>query len=130
MKILEPSLLAAIEKALGKAPGDPITAEDLAKLTKLRVPNAHISDLTGLEAAINLTMLDLGGEIVEGRHINNNSVSDLSPLAGLTNLTSLSLPSNSISDISTVASLTELTGLDHFGQRHLGPLTLSSPIWD
>ena len=43
--------------------------------------------------------------------LRDNSISDISPVAGLTNLTSLSLNNNSISDISPVAGLTNLTSL-------------------
>ena len=112
--IPDPNLRAAIERTLGKASGDPITASDMARLTDLFAPNSDISDLTGLEAATNLTFLGLGSELVEaeGRFINSNSVSDLSPLAGLTNLEFLILDSNTISDISAVAGLTNLESLN------------------
>ena len=40
-----------------------------------------------------------------------NSISDVSPLAGLTNLTTLVLDSNNISDVSPLAGLTALTNL-------------------
>ena len=65
----------------------------------------HIINLTGLEYAINLIYLDLQG----------NSVSDISPVAGLTNLTYLHLQENSVSDISPVAGLTNLTYLHLYG---------------
>ena len=76
----------------------------------LAAPNANISDLTGLEFAINLAFLHLGAEYLEagGRNINSNSVSDISPLADLTNLEFLILEDNSISDISPLAGLTNL----------------------
>ena len=84
VNIPDPNLRAAIENELGKASGDPITASDMARLTDLFAPNANITDLTGLEAATNLTFLVLGSQFVEaeGRSINSNSVSDLSPLSG------------------------------------------------
>ena len=112
--IPDPNLRAAIERTLGKASGDPITASDMARLTDLFAQNSDISDLTGLESATNLTFLGLGSELVEaeGRFINSNSVSDLSPLAGLTNLEFLVLDSNSVSDISAVAGLTNLESLN------------------
>ena len=93
------SLRAAIARKLGKALGDPITTSDMTALTQLGANNSNISDLTGLEHAINLTSLSLGG----------NSISDISSLSGLTNLTSLSLWDNSISDISSLSGLTNLT---------------------
>ena len=113
--LLDSSLRAAIETTLGKASGAPITASDMARLTRLEAGNADISDLTGLEFATNLTNLNLGAEYVEGRPINSNSVSDISPLVGLTNLTGLDLGSNAISNISPVAGLTNLTELNLWG---------------
>ena len=109
--IPDPNLRAVIEDELGKAPGTTISVADMEHLTELFALNANISDLTGLEAAINLTWLDLGGELVEGQLIGSNSISDLSPLAGLTNLTALRLSENSISDISAVRGLINLTYL-------------------
>ena len=101
MNIPDPNLRAAIEAELGKAPGDTITTDDMANLTRLSALPATISDLTGLEAATNLTELFLA----------DNSISDISPLKGLTNLTELFLADNSISDISPLAGLTNLTEL-------------------
>ncbi len=85
----------------------------MGSLIELRAPNADISDLTGLETAVNLQRLDLGLEYVsaEGRFINNNSISDLTPLAGLTQLTVLDLNGNAISDISALSGLTNLVVL-------------------
>ena len=111
--ISDPNLRAVIATALGKQPSDRIRRGDMANLTRLDARNANISDLTGLEGATNLRILDLGAEYVgaENRLINSNSVSDISAVAGLTNLTSLNLGNNSVSDISTVAGLTNLTSL-------------------
>ena len=110
--IPDPNLRAAIEKALGKAPGTTITATEMATLTRLEARNANISDLTGLEFATNLKSLWLDGEeVAAGTWRNSNSVSDLSPLAGLTNLTELLLDDNNITDISPLSGLTNLTNL-------------------
>ena len=100
--IPDPHLRAAVEKALSKASGTPITAADMAELTALHAPNANISNLTGLEGATNLTRLDLG----------ENALRDISVLAGLTNLTNLSLDFNNITDISVLTGLTKLTALE------------------
>ena len=118
------ALRDAIAAALDKASGAPITKADMAKLTELTAPNANISNLTGLEAATNLTRLNLGTERQEdGRSINSNSVSDLSPLAGLTNLTWLRLRNNSISDISPLAGLTNLTYLNLGGNLMISDIS-------
>ena len=109
--IPDSNLRAAVETALGKVPADTITASEMETLTRLQAPNADIRDLTGLELATNLTRLNLGGESVGSEYVNSNTISDLSPLAGLTNLTQLDLWGNNISDISALASLTNLAGL-------------------
>ncbi len=98
--IPDANLRAAIETARGKAPGESITGADMAMLPRLDARNEGISDLTGLEHATNLTELYLGAEHIEGEGwLNSNSVSNLSPLAGLTNLTRLGLRDNTISDL-------------------------------
>ena len=101
VNIPDTNLRSAIEKALRKAPGTAITVADMETLNALYALNENITNLTGLEAAINLTVLDL----------RDNPISDISLLAGLTNLTLLRLDSNSISDISPFAELTKLTEL-------------------
>ena len=110
--IPDPNLRAAIENKLGKAPGTPIAPAEMVTLTHLEARNANISDLTGLEGATNLKSLRLEGEeVAAGTWNNSNSVSDLSPLAGLTRLEELDLWKNSVSDISPVANLTHLIHL-------------------
>ena len=74
---------------------------EMAALTSIDLQEAVISDLTGLDHAINLTEL----------HLYNNSISDISAVAGLIHLTRLVLRDNPISDISPVAGLTNLTEL-------------------
>ena len=119
------NLRAAVETALGKTSDDTITVADMAALTRLEAPNANISDLTGLEHATNLTDLFLGDTHVEGEGwINSNSIKDLSPLAGLTNLTWLNLSQNNITALSPLAGLTNLTWLDIGGNN----LSNISPI--
>ena len=111
--ISDPNLRQAIEAALGKPAGATITRAEMGTLTELSAPNADITDLTGLEAAANLQRLYLGHEYVsaEGRFINSNTISDLTPLSGLTQLTLLDLDGNAISDISALSGLTNLVVL-------------------
>ena len=61
----------------------------------------RISDLTGMEGAVNLTTFDLGSQ----------AIIDLSPLADLTRLTHLNFEGNQIQDISPLSQLSELTFL-------------------
>ena len=104
VSIPDPNLAAAIREQIG----DTITTHTMLNLTELYVPNSGITDLTGLEHAHYLTSLNLGGKNI-GAWGNTNTVSDFSPLAGLTNLQSLNLSHSSLTDIS---SLTGLTGLE------------------
>ena len=92
---------AVIEAALGKATGAPITRAEMATLDSLEANDANITDLTGLESAVNLTELRLNG----------NNIEDVSALAGLTNLTDLWLGFNDITDVSALSGLTNLTEL-------------------
>ena len=100
--IPDPNLRDATAEALGKSPNAPITVEDMAKLTRLDVRNRDIRDLTGLQFATNLRLLNL----------NDNQVSDLSPIAGLINLRDLWIHDNLLSDISPVRGLTNLNHLE------------------
>jgi len=92
---------AAIRDALGKPAGEAITPAELAGLTELAAPMQGITDLSGIEYCINLTVLNIWG----------NPISNLSPLASLTNLTYLNLHGSQVSDLSPLASLTNLTWL-------------------
>ena len=124
VSIPDPNLRAVIEAALGKAAGSPITAAEMETLTYLEGDNARISDLTGLEFALNLTELDLRDNAISDisplagltdmieLYLGNNRISDISPLTELTNLKRLTLAENSISDISPLAELTDLRRLD------------------
>ena len=59
--------------------------------------------------------------------INSNSIKDLSPLEGLTNLTWLNLSQNNITDLSPLAELTNLTWLD-IGGNNLSNISLVSGL--
>ena len=124
VEIPDPKLRAVVENTLSKAQGQSIAPAEMARLTELQAPNANISDLTGLEHAINLRNLNLSRELVDGNWINSNSVSDLSPLSDLTSLTHLWLEGNAITDISPVTGLVNLVVL------HLGGNTITdiSPV--
>ncbi len=129
VSITDPNLRAAIEDTLGKRGGAPITQTEMATLTELRAPNADITDLAGLEAATNLARLDLGDAYValEGRFINSNSISNLSPLEGLTQLTRLDLEGNQIRDLSPLAGLINLVILE-LGTNAISDITVLSGL--
>ena len=122
--IPDANLRGAIQAALDKAGGAPITEADLKRLTQLTARNARIRDLTGLQFASNLTRLDLGNSYVIGEGFSNlNEISELSPLAELKNLTDLRLDDNDISDITPLAGLTKLNRLNLRGNRNINGIS-------
>ena len=90
-----------VAEALGKSANDPITAEEMGKLERFGVRNRGIRELTGLQFATNLTWLD----------IQENRISDISPVAPLIKLQVLWLDDNDVSDILPVKGLTALVEL-------------------
>lgn len=96
----DPVLKAAVEDALWVS--DP-TPSDMLGMTLLNAEVLGVADLTGLEHAENLLELRLG---------DNQQISDLSPLAGLSNLRVLAAYQNRISDLTPLAGLVNLTDLD------------------
>ena len=99
--IPDQNLRTVIEQYLGKRSGAKITADEIATLRSIKAKWRNIRDLTGLEYAVNLDELSLGG----------NPISDLSPLAGLVRLNQLSLEHNRVSDLSPLSGLLNLRGL-------------------
>ena len=101
----DPILRMAIRQKLEIDTHRPLTKADMLELVALDTPKLQItekiSDLTGLESAINLELLILA----------QNRIQDLLPLANLTNLTFLDLGGNAISDISPLAGLIRLEAL-------------------
>ena len=117
------NLRAVIEDSLDKARGEAITAAEMATLTRLEAPNSRIRDLTGIEYATELTVLNLGYVLANGGRVNSNSISDLSPLSGLIKLTELNLFRNTIGDLSPLSNLTELRVLDISGNSYISDLS-------
>ena len=89
-----------------------LTRRRMGWLSYLRAYNAGISDLTGLEAAINLRSADL----------SSNYVSDLAPLSKLDNLIDLNLKDNLVSEVSPLVGMDALRDVNLSGN----PLTEES----
>ena len=72
VSIPDANLKAAINRQLAKQTGSQraddaaVTEDDMASLTELVAENAGITDLTGLEKAVNLETLDLSGNDLQG----------------------------------------------------------------
>ena len=132
----DPALRDAVATALGKPPGTPLGAGDVAPLETLAARSRSIRDLTGLEHATGLQTLNLGRNRIsdlspltaltqlQTLHLDANDIHDLSPLAGLVDLEDLGLGSNTFSDIGPLAGLTNLgsLALDNNGIRDLSAL--------
>ena len=87
--IADDALRHEVERLLAKAPGEQITASEMATVTSLSVDiqdatQGEIKDLTGLQHATGLTVLNLYG----------HGVSDLEALSCLSSLTSLNFARN------------------------------------
>ena len=109
------NLRAAIEDALGKVSGLPITTEDMTTMTSIKANGTDIRDLTGLQFATEL-------ELVEFR---DNAISDLSPFAGLTKIVLIGISGNLISDLSPLSELIELR---HLSMHNNPEITDLSPL--
>ena len=137
--IPDPNLRAAIAEALGKAPRDTITVEEMTTLTRLRGLSPNIQDLTGLQFATNLEhfvmewsfegfisdLSPLAGLIkLKALTVCGKSISDLSPLTGLINIEELVLFNTSLSDLLPLAGLSRLASLyfNHAPVSDLSPL--------
>ena len=101
--------------------GSAFTQADLAKMTKLSINYNQPSNLSGLQYASNLSILsvaDFG---------TNNGISDLSPLANLTQLQQLDLDDNNITDVSPLAKLTSLQEL-HLNSNKISDISVLSGL--
>lgn len=132
VEIPDPELQLAIRKALDK-PVEAITVEDMESLTELDASLTNrgagiffavtpISNLTGLETAKNLISLDLSGAYLFD-YVGNLRAVDFTPLAYLSNLTTLDLSYNFLTNYSLPEGLSNLTTLD-LSENSLTTLTL------
>ncbi|WP_045217042.1 leucine-rich repeat domain-containing protein [Desulfonatronovibrio magnus] len=104
--ISDANLKEAIMVELGRGHEHILNRDDMEELLVLNASQLDITDLTGLEYAVNLNQL----------YLNNNNVSNLSALAELESLTHLHLWNNNISD----SSLSDLSKLESLTFLHLG----------
>ncbi len=113
----DPALREAVREALALPTGVPLTKDHMRELDIFIAEGRGISDLTGLEFAINLREANLGDNLItdlrplanlihlEELVVPGNRISDISPLAGLPNLLHLIISHNPISDLSPLAGL-------------------------
>ena len=107
LSFAEPELVTFADQNLKQAVMDALeitidpTTADMARLESLSAKNLGITDLTGLEHAMNLGYLNLPG----------NNIGDPSLVSGLTNLWYLNLSGSPISDLTFLSELTNLVNL-------------------
>ncbi len=109
------NLRSAIRNTLNMAPDATISKTDMEKLRIIVADDQGISDLRGLQFAINLERIEF----------RRNAISDLSPLAGLTKLNNIKLRGNQITDVTPLENLTRVDwlGLEQNQITDLSPLT-------
>jgi len=111
------NLEAAVREALS-IPTAPITDADMLTLSTLVANDANISDLTGLEYALNLSILSL----------RENNISDLTPIQNLTALSYLFVDNNYIlTSIQPIANLRNLLYLG-FGNNAVTDISVLQNI--
>ena len=120
VSIPDENLAAVVRETLDLAPGETVTQLRMLRLRSLPASSRHISDLAGLEHAVNIIDLDLGGNqvrdvtpltgliILKVLALWNNRISDIQPLMQMNSLERLWLSGNSVSDLSPCAGLTSL----------------------
>ena len=116
------ALRKEVEKMLSKTPDDPITRAEMAMLEYL--VTRGVRRLDGVEYAVNANRIVLfSGEITNLAplsdltsltvlNLEGNEITDMGSLAGLTSLRRLYLRDNAITDASPLSGLTSLTALD------------------
>ncbi|GAB3199610.1 hypothetical protein GCM10027062_16750 [Nocardioides hungaricus] len=124
--IPDPTLKAAVNARLSvrlgatRTPGQDVTKAEALLVDTLENLGDPLSDLTGLEAMRNLlsfTNISFGAR--------TNTVSDLSPLSGLTKLRTLQVARAQISDVTPLATLPQLETLGLRGNQISDPSPLA-----
>jgi len=149
--VLDPVLEAAVRSSAGVAEGEPITGEALLNVQSIGISDETIHDFSGLACLtqvmwisfenVGLTELSVFQAMPGLSHLDVrcNPITELSPLAPLVNITSLSIPQGydcelegGVTDLSPLSGLTGLNSLDLTGHliESLEPLRgLSQLEW-
>ncbi|WP_445449156.1 toxin Cry1Ac domain D-VI-related protein [Enterococcus lactis] len=103
VNIPDSNLKKALNENLGQASEAQITIDQLATIKELDVNNKEIQSIDGLQYCVNLRKLIIGNDFMHTHE--TNTISDLSPLKNLTQLTVLVAGNLKISDFSPLKSL-------------------------
>jgi hypothetical protein len=111
VKIPDKALLGCVDDALGKPAGTPITKDEAASVTMLFCTGPNDPD--GLPADISGTISNLSGiealTNLTSLFASGNQISDLAPLSNLKNVDTLYLGGNKITSLAPLANLNTLT---------------------
>ena len=125
-----------IQQGIGIPENTPLTPESITRMGRLDIRAMNITDLTGLEHAVNFqALIAYDNQIQDLRPLANlkeihylnlgvNQIVDISPLAEVVSLEVLGLSGNQISDLSPLAGLTNLEDLSLDGN----PVSDLSPL--
>ena len=102
ISIPDPNLKAVVRTELGLTSRAPITDRVMQRLTELYVGDSKVTNITGLEYATQLSLLNLG----------RNQINSYAPLAQLPKLRTLYLWGNGINDLSVLPPMPQLEFLD------------------
>ncbi len=120
VSIPDANLAAVVLETLDLPLGNSVTQLDMLRVRRLQGSSRQITDLAGLEHAVNMIDLDLGGNeihditplagliILEVLGLWYNRISDVQSLMQMNSLQRLWLSGNSVSDLSPIAGLTNL----------------------
>ncbi len=109
IEIPDPELKACINRELRQSETAEITAEQAKKITKLDCRISEMASISGIGSLGNLSSLSLG------RAANGQApLSDLTPLIGLTKLTSLNIARAQVKDLAPLSQITSLEALRLF----------------
>ena len=143
--IKDPVLAKVIRADLKMSAKKEIKAADLKRLKSLYAMElkSKISNLQGLEHAVNMTDLFLPGQNIKNIKplnklkkltflaIEGNQIADISPLLGLTNLQNLVMDDNKIKSLAPLKNMHKLTSLLASGNQvtDLSPLQKLKLEW-
>ncbi|GAS84115.1 leucine-rich repeat domain-containing protein [Paenibacillus amylolyticus] len=143
--IKDPVLAKVIRADLKLSAKKELKAGDLKKLKSMYVMETKnkISNLQGLEHAVNMTDLFLPGQNIKSIKplntlkkltflaVEGNQITDISPLSGLTNLQNLVMDDNKIKSLAPLKNMRKLTSLLASGNQvtDLSPLQKVKLEW-
>jgi Leucine-rich repeat (LRR) protein len=122
---------------------EPLVEADVQNISVVRGKGKKIKNLAGLEKCVALAELDLENneisDITPIKDLTNiqlldlakNKISNIGPIAGLVNLQYIQLSDNQISDLSPLAKLANMRSLylDRNQIKDLGPVSHLSKLW-